>query len=146
MGSLPGLANDPAVTGKIIIKPESRGLSDARRQVRLLADDLELGEDDASDLLMAVGEAITNAYVHGARNQDGDLIYLGWHFDGSTLTITVKDDGPGFVRSDDSTDHWTLPLLGQGIELMRTAMDEVQLQTNNGGVVTLIKHAQKRAA
>lgn len=139
------LARGFAYAGHMTIRPAPLGLSAARRQVLSLAHDLGLDEDDRTDILLAVGEALSNAYRHGTVDPDASFIYLGWHFADEVLTVTVKDEGPGFAPfevlvSDDDLRN----ARGCGIRLMRQSVDEVYFEWDDGAVVVLKKRLARR--
>lgn len=126
----------------MVIRPESSGLSAARRRMSSVARDLDLSSDELAELLIAVGEAVSNAYVHGSPDRDRNFIYIGWHFANGALTVTVRDEGPGFAPCE-----CTLPpcdtssLRGHGICLMRKSVDEVNFRFDDGARVMLTKRA-----
>ena len=131
--------------GQLTFRPESLGLYAARRSMWQLARELELGADETMDLVMAVGEAISNAFLYGSPDKTTNLIYLGWHFAGDMLTVTVKDCGPGFKHytiepgHDDST-----KFRGNGISLMHQCVDCVHFDLDDGTTVVLKKRTRSR--
>lgn len=126
--------------GHAVIRPESSGLSAGRRLVSSVARDLNFSEEDAADLMLAVGEAISNAYLHGTPDCQANFIYIGWSLAGDTLTVTVKDEGPGFVPYASKPDQCGIPSpRGNGIRLMRESMDQVYFDYEDGAKVVLKK-------
>lgn len=122
------------------IRPESLGLWSARHQVRLIASELGLDNDDTTDLIIAVGEALSNAYSHGSPYPDVNLIYVTWHLNDDVLTFTVRDEGPGFapIRLCTETTRYSASR-GHGINLMRESVDEVAFDFDSGSRVVLKK-------
>lgn len=131
--------------GQMTIRPEPTGLSAARHRIRTVANDLRLNDEAAADLLTAVGEALSNAYLYGTIDRSANLIYLGWHFAGDVLTVTVKDEGPGFapyeMTPSRSTDR---PLRGWGLKLMREGVDDVHFDFEDGAKVVMKKRVASR--
>lgn len=135
--SNPILNQDIIYSGHITIKPESSGLSTARKQLLRVAYDIGLNKEETFDIILAVGEAISNAYIHGTSDLDSDFIRLSWHCADSMLTVNISDPG-----SSSAARH--IPTLGCGIKLMRESMDEVHFNFDNGGNVTLRKRLDNR--
>lgn len=65
-------------------------------------------------LLLAVKEALNNAARHAHAHQ----VLFEVEFEGSEMTIRIKDDGRGFNSSD--------PVLGDGLRNLRARLDSVQ--------------------
>lgn len=128
--------------GYLTLRPDSQGLSAARGRIRELVRQLQLPEDEAASILIAVGEAISNAYRHGTRNPNCDLIRLSWHHTISDLVVTVKDDGRGFTNRSRfcPTEHHGS--LAHGIEIMRAGTDEVRFFFDQGAKVVLRKRVR----
>lgn len=128
--------------GYMILKPDSRGLRSARVWMRAVFRSLRLGEDDAGWLLIAVGEAISNAYLHGTTDHSSDVIRLGWNWTGSELIVTVKDDGNGCANGTRLCPSDRRGFLARGVELMKAGTDHVAFYDDNGAKVVLIKRLQ----
>jgi len=84
--------------------------------------------DRHSDLEVAVREALSNAVVHGNKQEMARHVYVGWFCepDGS-VSIVIRDEGAGFNPADVPAK----PLkedLGYGIAMMKRHMDEVRFQ------------------
>jgi len=126
------------------IRPGPAGLSAARECVRRVAGELQIPSEDAADLLLAVGEALSNAYVHGTPDPQVNLIYIGWHFAGEIVTITIKDEGPGFVPHEVAGRLTGLAMArGHGLRLMREGADEVYVEFDDGAKVCLRKRVAR---
>ncbi len=126
--------------GHMVVRAESDGLAAARAWIRDVAYELNLSEDQATDLLIAAGEAISNAYLYGTPNPAENFIYLDWCYDGGVLSITIRDEGKGFSSSKQVRKHHCPTVFrGNGIELMRCSVDEVYLNDCGGASVTLKK-------
>ena len=125
--------------GYIVLKPDSYGLYAARQRIRGVTEELRLPKDQADSLLIAVGEAVSNAYRHGAPNPTIDLIRLSWRHDVSGLVVTIKDDGNGFGKNPRFCPSDRPGSLARGLELMRACVDEVRFISDRGGTVVLRK-------
>lgn len=128
---------DSPYMGYLIIRPEPRGLAAARRQVSLLTRNLGFAEDDASDVIIAVGEAMSNAYLYGTPDLGKNCIYLGWQCTNNMLTITINDEGPGIEKF---RRFRLVESMGCGIPIMKETMDNVHFDYQDGTLVVLKKH------
>jgi anti-sigma regulatory factor (Ser/Thr protein kinase) len=124
--------------GCIVVEAEPSGLSAARNMIRGIAEELELPDDDARDLVAAAGEALSNAYAHGSAAQGG-LIQISWDVSDQTLTVRIGDDGPGFCPLDAGATGRDPLVRGQGIRLMRKLIDDLRFDFGEGTQVVLTK-------
>ena len=99
-----------------------------------------VGEEAAFGIDMAVREAITNAMVHGNKEDETKSVEVTLNCLGHELEIEVKDQGKGFDPTSipDPTDPANiLKTSGRGIFLMRTFMDEVKWSMSPEGGTTV---------
>lgn len=112
---------------------------DAARRLGF-ADDALFGID------LAVREAVTNAVLHGNRQDESVAVEVGMAGTDAGLTITVRDRGQGFDEShlpDPTAEENILKVSGRGILFMRTYMDEVGWEHPPGGG-TLVRMTKKK--
>jgi serine/threonine-protein kinase RsbW len=107
-----------------------------------------LGLDDqaAFGVDMAVREAVTNAVLHGNRQDETKKVNVIFRGSPAGLEITVRDRGVGFDLSSvpDPTDPQNLlKASGRGILFMRTFMDDVEYSRHPEGG-TLVRMMKKR--
>ncbi len=93
---------------------------------------------------MAVREAITNAVVHGNKEDETKTIELTFNCLEHALEIEVKDQGEGFDPAgvpDPTEAENILKTSGRGIFLIRSFMDDVQwfARPEGGTTVRMIK-------
>ncbi len=93
---------------------------------------------------MAVREAVTNAVLHGNRQDESKLVVVQFKSSASAIEISVRDEGSGFNPESvpDPTDPRNLlKTSGRGILFMRTFMDEVSWSHHpeGGTVVRMVK-------
>ncbi|HEX4164827.1 MAG TPA: ATP-binding protein [Bryobacteraceae bacterium] len=86
-------------------------------------------EESATDIEMALREALANAVIHGNREDPQKCIYVSCRcqIDGA-VSITIRDEGDGFdspAVPDPTHQQRRLPSNGRGIYLMQALMDEV---------------------
>ncbi|GGE23925.1 serine-protein kinase RsbW [Marinithermofilum abyssi] len=103
--------------------------------------------DDIEDMKLAVAEACTNAVDHAYQGTSGQ-VQVAFQIYDDRLVIQVTDRGNSFdvaavkARSGPIESHLPLTSLrerGLGLHLMETLMDAVEIDGNDGVVVTLTK-------
>lgn len=95
-----------------------------------------LGDDARHYVVVAIRESVINAIKHGNRNNPGKHVFVEFSTGSSAgdeaLTIRVRDQGEGFDPSavaDPLAPENLLKSSGRGIFLIRSLMDDVQLQS-----------------
>ena len=93
---------------------------------------------------LSVREAVTNAVLHGNRQDESVPVEVGVAGTGVELVITVRDRGEGFDPArvaDPTSEENLLKANGRGILFMRTFMDDVRWEHHpeGGTVVRLTK-------
>lgn len=107
---------------------------------------LGLDEDAAFGIDMAVREAVTNAVLHGNRQDEAKTVGLIFKSLPDAIEITVRDRGEGFDPGSvpDPTDPQNImKTSGRGILFMRTFMDEIKWSRHPEGG-TLVQMTKKR--
>lgn len=94
-----------------------------------------LPEERIPLFIVAVTEALTNAIIHGNRQQKDKTVRmrLSWTPETRTLLAQIQDEGPGFnpaTLPDPTTSENLLRESGRGIFLMRNLADSVEFQQN----------------
>ncbi|HEX8843451.1 MAG TPA: ATP-binding protein [Pyrinomonadaceae bacterium] len=107
-----------------------------------------LGDDAAYGVDMAVREAVTNAVLHGNRQDETKTVEVEFKDSPSAIEITIRDMGEGFDPGSvpDPTDPQNImKTSGRGILFMRTFMDEVEWSRHpeGGTVVRMVKKRVK---
>lgn len=108
--------------------PES--LKDFRAAMRRWLSVAGADADTAGDLLLAVGEACTNAVEH-AYGPSGGTVELRLELQGSEVVASVRDHG-----------QWRKPRgenRGRGILLMEKCGDEVRIEQTGDGTLVMIR-------
>jgi serine/threonine-protein kinase RsbW len=107
---------------------------------------LGLGEDAAFGIDMAVREAVTNAVLHGNRQDEAKTVEIALKSLPGVIEITVRDRGEGFDPGSvpDPTDPQNImKTSGRGILFMRTFMDEIEWSHHPEGG-TVVRMTKKR--
>jgi serine/threonine-protein kinase RsbW len=131
-------------TSELILPSRIESVAEAAEAAAKFVGRLGLGEEIAFGVDMAVREAVTNAVLHGNKQELEKTVEVTLLNTASALEITVRDHGVGFDPGSvpDPTDPQNLMKTnGRGILFMNTFMDEIQwLRHDEGGtVVRMIK-------
>jgi serine/threonine-protein kinase RsbW len=103
-----------------------------------------VSDDAAFGIDMAVREAVTNAVLHGNRQDENKTVDIVFKSSPDAVEISVHDQGPGFnpeeVPDPTATEN-ILKASGRGIFFMRTFMDEVDwlIRPEGGTTVRMLK-------
>jgi serine/threonine-protein kinase RsbW len=131
-------------TTRLVLPSHIEAVADGAAAATNFIQSCGVGEEAAFGIDMAVREAITNAMVHGNKEDEAKTVELTLNCLGRELEIEVKDQGEGFDPASipDPTDPANiLKTSGRGIFLMRTFMDEVQwaMRPDGGTTVRMTK-------
>ena len=99
--------------------------------------------EGASDVEIAVREALANAIIHGNHEDRRKYVHITCRCEPHEVSIAVKDEGKGFdVKNvpDPTAPENIGSVHGRGIHVMKALMDEVRFE--DGGVVV---HMRKSA-
>ena len=103
-----------------------------------------ISDDAAFGIDMAVREAVTNAVLHGNRQDENKTVEIVLKSSPDAVEISVHDQGPGFNPEevpDPTANENILKASGRGIFFMRTFMDEVDwlIRPEGGTTVRMLK-------
>jgi PAS domain S-box-containing protein len=103
-------------------------LATSRTALRAWLDKVGVSPEQALDVLIAVGEALSNAIEHGHRNRPEGRVRLRALALPDRLRVTVTDTGTWKVPTD-------IPSLnrGRGVALMRALMQDVTIDPQTTG-------------
>jgi serine/threonine-protein kinase RsbW len=106
-------------------------------------------DEDVMKIAMAVREAAVNAVLHGNAYDPGKKVTLDFERTGNDLVITIRDQGKGIDLNnipDPLAPENLLKTSGRGIFLIRSFMDEVEINPSQAGTeIKLIKHVHGTA-
>lgn len=109
-----------------------------------MATEAGFGDEEIMKIAMAVREAAINAVLHGNAYDPAKKVSLQFERTGRDLVITIKDQGKGIdLKSipDPLAPENLLKTSGRGIFLIRSFMDEVEINPSAAGTeIKLIKH------
>jgi serine/threonine-protein kinase RsbW len=103
-----------------------------------------IDEDAAFGIDMAFREAVTNAVLHGNKQDESKLVRVTVKTAPDWLEISVRDQGTGFdpvAIPDPTAAENIMKTAGRGIFFMRNFMDEVNwsIQPEGGTLVRMTK-------
>jgi serine/threonine-protein kinase RsbW len=101
-------------------------------------------EEETMRIAMAVREAAVNAVLHGNAYDPGKKVKLEFERTAQDLVITICDQGKGLDPAaipDPLAPENLMKTSGRGIFLIRSFMDEVDIQPSPTGTqIKLVKH------
>ncbi|MGO4443279.1 SpoIIE family protein phosphatase [Mycobacterium sp. 2YAF39] len=103
-------------------------LSSTRATLRSWLTRAGLDAEQTLDVLIAVGEAVSNSIEHGHREQTGGTVSLRAIVLADRLHLTVVDTGSWIPPQDDPNSH-----RGRGLMLMRALMQDVSIEPSKTG-------------
>ena len=93
-----------------------------------LQDWISFDDDIYGNVMMALSEAVTNAIVHGNKQDSDKKVHIKASQNNQKLTISIKDEGKGFDPStlpDPLQDENLLKEGGRGVYLIEQFADAV---------------------
>ena len=108
----------------------AEGLSSVREAVRRWMAEAGAPEADISATALACSEACANTIEHAYGPSEASLQIEG-ELEPASVTVTVSDSGRWRAPSEDGQ--------GRGITLMKAFMDEVEIDSSNGGTTVRLR-------
>ena len=123
--------------------PENVGI--ARMLIASVGSQLDLSLNDIEELKVVVSEAVSNAIIHGYRNNPEEIVRLELTVEKDYLKIMVRDEGVGIADVEQamqpafSTDP---ERMGLGFVFMQSFMDELNVESvpDQGTTVIMVKY------
>ena len=133
-------------TTELILPSRIEAINDAASAAAQFVERAGIESDAAFGIDLAVREAVTNAVLHGNRQDEAKQVKVRFKSSQHLIEITVRDEGEGFDPGcvPDPTDPQNLlKANGRGMLFMRTFMDEVEWSHHpeGGTVVRMVKRA-----
>jgi serine/threonine-protein kinase RsbW len=131
-------------TTEIKLPSRIEAVEEAAAAVAELVNRSGIDENAAFGIDMAVREAVTNAVLHGNKQDETKFVEVTLTSFSAALEIKVHDQGPGFnpeAVPDPTKDENILKSSGRGIFFMRNFMDEVDwvIRPEGGTTVRMVK-------
>ena len=126
---------------KLTIESRSVNESFSRAAVAAFAALLDPTLEELSDIKTAVSEAVTNAIVHGYREQNGPIFLTATLTDKPSVRIRVRDRGVGIVDVAEARRPLFTTMQGEraglGFAVMESFMDRVHVRSKPGAGTTV---------
>lgn len=133
-------------TTELILPSRIETIAEAANTAADVARRLHLSDEAAFGLDMAVREAVTNAVLHGNKQDESKMVEITFKETGAELVVTVRDRGQGFdplAIPDPTAEQNLLKTSGRGVLFMRTFMDTVEWTHHPEGG-TIVRMTKKK--
>lgn len=110
--------------------------------VNELQDWADFNDEDYARIMLTLSEAVTNAIVHGNKENPEKQVKVRSELSDGELAITVKDEGAGFDPSkipNPLKDENLLNIGGRGVYLIKEYADDLQFYENGTKLEMLFK-------
>lgn len=114
---------------EIKIESKVENLAKVETLVDNLSKRLGISDEVYGKVLVSTIEAVNNAIIHGNKGIEWKYVNVNFNSNGSSLTISVKDEGPGYNFNDipDPTTQENIEKLnGRGVFIMRKLADNLE--------------------
>lgn len=125
----PALLNVTVETTELTLPSRIESVEEGAVAIASILSRLGVGEEVAFGVDMAIREAVTNAVLHGNKEDEGKLVHVTVKSSPGMIEISVDDEGEGFNPTDVPNPTETENILkcsGRGIFFMRTFMNDVE--------------------
>lgn len=127
-------------TTELTLPSSIEAVNEAAGAVARILGDLGAGEELMFGIDMAIREAVTNAVLHGNKQDAAKLVSVGIRSSPEEIEISVRDEGSGFNPTavpDPTDDENIMKTSGRGIFFMRNFVDAVEWLNPPGGGTTV---------
>jgi PAS domain S-box-containing protein len=114
---------------QVTIPADAVHLAPARAALREWLSSAGIDHEQAQDVLVAAGEAVTNSIEHGYRHTEGGTITLQATSEVDQLRLTITDTGSWKPKQSGYTHR------GKGIQIMQALMEDVSILRDTTGTI-----------
>ena len=128
---------------EIVINSRPDELSKVEKLVDILSKRLGVSDDVYGKILVSTIEAVNNAIVHGNKGNEEQRVFVRFLSNGSSFTISVKDEGEGYDYSqlpDPTTPENIEKLSGRGVFLMKKLAHGIEFNEEGNEVTMIFKY------
>jgi serine/threonine-protein kinase RsbW len=133
----------PVIKGDTILVPsDQKFLTDVDVFVEGLLRGWSASESVIADIAISVSELVNNAIFHGNQAVGDTPVEVTVTREDGQAVITVRDKGSGFNPDDISdpiSDENLLKDVGRGIFIVRSLMDQVDIEPSEDGTTVTIR-------
>jgi len=105
-----------------------------------VAEYMGFDEEERNAIAISAVEASTNAIQHGCGSDETKCVTMSYYIEDELLRITVEDPGDGFdPHTQECIMEETGVCRGRGLAIMKSFMDEVRFDFEQGTSITLLK-------
>ncbi|HEX2050780.1 MAG TPA: SpoIIE family protein phosphatase [Actinomycetota bacterium] len=127
---------------ELVLPNDPARMAELRAFAAAFLADVRAPVETSTEILMAVGEAAANACRHGRRADGRSEVRVRCALDGTSVVVTVADDGPGFDPAEvEARPRDRYAAGGRGLYLMRELMDEVDVAPSPDGTTVTMRRA-----
>lgn len=129
---------------KLVLDSVMENVEQAAYFAEKAARDMHFSDGDIDDIAIALTEAVSNAMIHGNKNDARKKIVIEISQKSDRMIMTVLDEGKGF--DPNYVDNPLLPenLLkenGRGIFILKSLMDKIDYSSSNYNTqIKLVKY------
>ena len=132
----------PVISGDTITIPSSQEyLNDVDVFIEGILRGYGADESVIADVAISVSELVNNAINHGNKSSEAKSVKVTISRNGKNISITILDEGEGFNPEeieDPLADENLLKEAGRGIFIVKSLMDGVKIDQQNGGTAITI--------
>ena len=131
-------------TTELTLPSRIEAVNEAAAAVARMLSDLGADEQIAFGLDMAIREAVTNAVMHGNKQDEAKEVRVNIKSSPEAIEVSVHDEGQGFNPTevpDPTAAENIMKTSGRGIFFMRNFVDEVEwlIRPEGGTTVRMTK-------
>src|SRR3990172_2091082 len=109
-----------------------------------------LTKSQLADIAISVTEAVTNAMLHGNKNDSKKKVRVDLDIKPSEVTITIQDQGNGFDpdKVPNPTEGELIKVAGRGVFIYKALMDKVEffIKPHKGSTVKMVKRVKPESS
>jgi serine/threonine-protein kinase RsbW len=131
-------------TNELTLPSRIESVEEAAISINQILSRSGVNEEVSFGVDMAVREAVTNAVLHGNKQDEGKFVHVTTRTSPNSVEISVHDEGEGFNPQDvpnPTESENIMKTSGRGIFFMRTFMNDVEwfIRPEGGTTVRMIK-------
>jgi len=138
-------SGQPAWVSRFTFPATSVSVPAARHRVEGLGMQAGLRGNALFELVLAVGEGLSNAVKHGSPHGERDTVTVAVSCYRDALSVEIADQGPGLLCSP-LHQPGASSAEGRGINVMRQLTDDIGFECDGGTHVLLVKLIPKLRA
>ncbi len=135
--------NKPVIKGNSISIPSNQEyLTDVDVFLEGILRGFGADESAVADIAISISELVNNAILHGNESADEKAVTVTISKNDGRVEISVVDQGTGFDPTgveNPIDDANLMKEVGRGIFIVRSLMDEVEIDASSSGTTVIVK-------